>query len=310
MIDFVSFGIVIDDLLLPGAMVMANLLGGGGPQTAWGMAAALGSGERVGLCAVVGPDCTPGLLAPLMAAGVNLDGISATLEATPRAWQHFDSEGERQHHWRVPPPPGTTVYESALNAVPEAYRAARGFHWGLHPENPALTQARAFAAGGARISLETFRAPEAPLTPGELRDLVTACHIFTPGAWEAAAMVGSNEHDPIIRAFQEAGCAVLALRMGGSGSEVWDFRDGAARGLLIPAVPTRPVDTIGADNAYAGALLARLDEGLLAAGAAAAAAASFMIEQYGLPPRPPEPAEFARRAAYAAEKAVPLTLAT
>gem|GEM_PF-383195 len=308
-IDYVSFGIVIDDILLPGAMIMANQLGGGGAQTAWGMAVALGSGESVGLSAVVGADCTPALLAPLIDAGIDLSGLAYTLDATPRAWQHYQEDGSRQHIWRVQPPDGATVYEAAIAALPESYRGAHGFHWGLHPENPTLAQARVFSVTGARVSLETFRPPDQSFTPDALRDLMSVCTVFTPSTWEAAAMVGSNDHDTIVLAFRDAGCQVLALRMGGSGAEIWDFRGGATRGLRLPAVQTRVLDTTGAGNAFAGALLARLDDGIDVAGAAAAAAASFMIEQYGLPSALPMRADFTRRAAYALERVIPLYLA-
>jgi sugar/nucleoside kinase (ribokinase family) len=308
MIAYVSFGIVLDDIVLPGAMIMQGMLGGGGVQTAWGMAAALGGGESVGLCAVVGADCTPALLTPLVNAGIDLSGVQTTLDATPRAWQHFDEAGNRRHIWRVPPPSGTTVYEAALDALPAAYRGARGFHWGLHPENPPLEQAAAFAAGGAHISLETFRPPDAPLTPDALSALVGAATVFSPSVSEAAGLVGSDDHDRIIRAFADAGCRVLALRKGEIGAEVWDFR-GGVQGFSVPALPPlKLIDPTGAGNAFCGAFLARLDDSMADAAAAGAAAASFMLEQFGIPHHLPARADFDERLVYARDRLRPLTL--
>lgn len=58
MIEYIAFGIIIDDIVFPDGHTQMSVLGGGGPQTAWGMAAALGSGETVGLVAESAPTWT------------------------------------------------------------------------------------------------------------------------------------------------------------------------------------------------------------------------------------------------------------
>ncbi|MEP0761802.1 MAG: hypothetical protein HRF48_03610, partial [Chloroflexota bacterium] len=58
---------------------------------------------------------------------------------------------------------------------------------------------------------------------------------------------------------------------------------------------TAVVDTVGAGNAFCGALLARLDEGIGEATCHASAAASYLVEQIGLPPSLPDPRDYARR---------------
>jgi sugar/nucleoside kinase (ribokinase family) len=262
------------------------------------MAAALGSGENVGIVAVVGRDCTTELLAPLAASGIDISGLRHAEYLTPRAWQRFDHDGRRIHQWRVPPHPGETVYEMAVKALPEHYRSARGLHWGLHPENPTLNHAKGLMAAGMRVSLETFRPPGKSLTESELRDLMTACEIFTPGWDEAVGMVGSSDESVIVRTFRDAGSKILSLRRGELGADIWDFRDGRVEGVHVPAVPTRVIDHTGAGNAFAGALLARLDDGIDVAGAHGAAAASFMLEQFGIPSGLPDPEAYRGRVAY------------
>ncbi|MBC8097803.1 MAG: hypothetical protein H7Y11_00025, partial [Armatimonadetes bacterium] len=81
----IAFGIVIDDLALPDGTIIENILGGGGPQTAWGMAAALGSGVQVGLLAAVGADldANAALLHPMRQAGINLHGVQPIYTHTP-----------------------------------------------------------------------------------------------------------------------------------------------------------------------------------------------------------------------------------
>ncbi|MBL8130264.1 MAG: carbohydrate kinase family protein, partial [Anaerolineae bacterium] len=270
--------------------------------------AALGGGGAVGIAAAVGTDCTDALLAPLLRAGIDVSGLLRGAPATPRAWQRFSASGERSHLWQVAPPPGETVYQAALKALPSQYRMARAMHWGLHPENPTLALAQQFGAAGATISLETFRPPDRPLEAEALRDLVTACTVFSPSWGEASAMIGSADAASVVRGFRAAGCQVLVLRRAEQGADVWDFRSGGLVGLHVPAVPVEVVDTTGAGNAFAGAFLARLDDGIAAAAAHGAAAASFMLEQFGMPPSLPDPLDFARRAAWAQERQSRLTL--
>jgi ribokinase len=86
---------------------------------------------------------------------------------------------------------------------------------------------------------------------------------------------------------------VLALRRGAAGADVWDLEQG--RGVFVPAVQTEVVDVVGAGNAFCGALVARLADGLDEAACHASAAASYLIEQVGLPPSLPDPADYARR---------------
>jgi sugar/nucleoside kinase (ribokinase family) len=301
MVEYVAFGIVIDDIALPDGTAHPGLLGGGGPQTAWGMAAALGEGSRgesVGLCAEVGADFDPASLAPVRALGVDTAGVRAGGGLTPRAWQRIDAEGNREHVWRVPPR-GSITFGKPIDAIlPPAYQAARGFHWGLHPESPSLENARLLLSRERRVCLETFKPPDAPLSEAELGALVSSCTIFSPNWREAVGITGTDDHAQIIARFRAAGCTILALRRGAQGAEVWDFAQG--RGVRAPAVPVTVVDTVGAGNAFCGALLAAYEtQGIERAACHAVAAASYLVEQYGLPPAPPNPGEYRRRFDYA-----------
>lgn len=297
MMDLISFGIVIDDIVLPDGNTHTGILGGGGPQTAWGMAAALGTGESVGVVADVGNDFDLQALAPLKKAHINLEGVRVMGAFTPRAWQHVDAEGSRRHTWQSPPPTSISARTSLDALLPQSYRSARRFHWGLHPENPTLEDARSLTTRGARVSLETFKPPEQPLTVGELQELMAACTVFSPNWLEAAGMTGSTNYDEVIQCFQQADCKFLALRRGAAGADVWDFE--ARYGVRVPAVPTQVIDTVGAGNAFCGALLATLDEGLETAACRAVAAASFLVEQFGLPAQLPNRTDFDARVAFA-----------
>jgi sugar/nucleoside kinase (ribokinase family) len=106
----------------------------------------------------------------------------------------------------------------------------------------------------------------------------------------------------LMRRLTDAGAVIVALRMGAEGSLLHHAATGATH--HIPAVPTSVIDPVGAGNAYCGALLVGwLETGdLRRAGLYAAVAASFLVEQYGLPaPRADLHAEAARRLAQLGE---------
>ncbi|MCZ7538942.1 MAG: carbohydrate kinase family protein [Anaerolineae bacterium] len=162
-------------------------------------------------------------------------------------------------------------------------------------------------AKGRRVSLEPFKPPDRPLSDNELRAILTACEIFSPNWYEAARLVRTDDDRAMVARFRDLGCRVLALRRGGRGADVWDLVEG--RGVHVPAVQTAVVDTVGAGNAFCGALVAAWDAGIEEAACRASAAASYLIEQVGLPDAPPEPDHFARRLDEARRGMVALSLA-
>ncbi|NLX08845.1 MAG: hypothetical protein GXY36_04255 [Chloroflexi bacterium] len=295
MIDYVTFGIIIDDIVFPQGTTRMGVLGGGGPQTAWGTAAALGSGETVGLVAGVGRDLDPGALVPLAAARVNLDGVRVTALPTPRAWQTVEFDGRRTQVWRVEPQTLGEQLARHWDVLPPAYREARWFHWGIHPGDaaPAIAFARDLRERGRRVSLEPFRPPPAPMSDEQIGALLEVCDVFSPNWREAAMMTGSDDERQIIARFRALGGRILALRRGEAGADVWDLP--AGRGVRVPAVPTGVIDPVGAGNTFCGALIARLDDGLAEAACHATVAASYAVEQIGIPAALPDPADYARR---------------
>lgn len=294
MIEHVTFGIILDDIVLPDGQTHMGVLGGGGPQTAWGMAAALGSGETVGLVAGVGDDLDPRALSPLRQAAIDLRGVRVTALPTPRAWQTLEADGRRVQTWRVPPETLGPQLARSFDVLPPEYREARTFHWGVHLTEPDwIDFARALRAQGRLISLEPFRPPSEPLSDGDVQAILAACDVFSPNWYEAALLAGTDDYDAIIETFRALGGQILAIRRGAEGADVWNLPEG--RGVHVPAVETTVVDVVGAGNAFCGALVARLRDGIDEAACHASVAASYLIEQIGLPPRLPNPADYARR---------------
>ena len=103
-LDFVTFTLIVDDLVFWDGEIKMGQLGGGGPQTAWGyqtVASLLhckdGDSRRTaGIAAGVGPDVPFSCLEWLESIDVDISGIQKHQDAkTPRAWQILEQDGRR-----------------------------------------------------------------------------------------------------------------------------------------------------------------------------------------------------------------------
>jgi sugar/nucleoside kinase (ribokinase family) len=296
-IDYFTHSVIIDDIVFHDGRTLMGVLGGGGPQTAFGMN--LWAQGSVGLCGGVGLDFPPPAQAWLDSMGIDTMGLRRDpAHRSLRAWQIIEEDGRRTQVMRSQGATIPTHLALKPEQVPDAYWAARGFHFGVHPESPNLRIMQALQARGITVSVEPFREASRPLTDAELRALLTSCEIFSPNLVEAESLIGNGEPMTLIRRLTDAGAAIVALRMGAEGSLLHQAATGATH--HIPAVQTTVIDPVGAGNAYCGALLVGwLETGdLRQAGQYAAVAASFLVEQYGLPaPRADLLAEAAQRLA-------------
>lgn len=281
-INYFSHSVIIDDIVFHDGRTLMGVLGGGGPQTAFGMK--LWTQGDVGLCGGVGLDFLPDAQAWLDAMGIDTTGLRRDPEhRSLRAWQIIEEDGRRTQVMRSQGATIPTHLALRPEQVPAAYWSAHGFHFGVHPESPNLRIMQALQSHGITVSVEPFREASRPLTDAELRELLTSCEIFSPNLVETETLVGCGEPKALIGRLTDAGASIVALRMGADGSLVHHAATGETH--HIPAVKTNVIDPVGAGNAYCGALLVGwLETGdLRLAGMYAAVAASFLVEQYGLP---------------------------
>ncbi len=279
--NFVTFSLIIDDIVFPDGQTAMDVLGGGGPQTAFGMKL---WADEVGLVAGVGRDLPDAAVAWLEASGIDTGGLRIAHEwPTPRAWQVLEADGRRTQVWRISDPALGAQLGRSLDKVPSDYRSAAGFHLGVHPEEPGLDFIKTLRGQGAVVSVEPFRAPARPLTDTELQALLSAGQIFSLNQREARALAGSGEPLDLIERLAQAGAEVVALRQGPLGAVVQ--RTDTGETWQIPAVETTVIDPTGAGNAFCGGFLAGWvqSKDLRLAGLYGAVAASFLVEQVGLP---------------------------
>lgn len=280
--DFVAFNIIIDDLVFPDGTTHMGILGGGGPQTAFGMRL---WADRVGLVGGVGTDLPATAQDWLNQSGLDLTGLYVSPEhPTPRAWQITEADGRRTQVWRTTGPTQRVQLGHRFEDMPPVYRQAQGFHLGVHPESPNLHFIRSLCERGAILSIEPFRRANAPLPPADLTALVSAGQIFSPNLEEAESLVGTGTPRQLIQRLADAGADIIALRMGSKGAMVHHNHET----IHIPAVSTQVIDSTGAGNAFCGGFLVgwAQTQHLRTAGLYGAVAASFLVEQVGLPAEP------------------------
>jgi sugar/nucleoside kinase (ribokinase family) len=293
MIEYVAFGIIIDDLIFPDGQTQMGILGGGGPQTAWDMAAALGSGETVGLVAGVGHDLSDDMLAPLRNAGINLDGVRLKEFPTPRAWQIHELDGRRTQVWRTPTRDLGELLAKNLDVLPEHYLNARKFHWGVHPGDAGLSFARELREQDRFVSLESFTGAAQPLSDIGRKKLFSSCDVFSASRGEFISLFTHHNQAEAIAEAEEPGLKILVIRKGEQGVSVFDHSK--HRAYHAPALSAEVVDVTGAGNAFSGAFSARLEDGVPQAMCHGLVAAAYMIEHFGVPPELPDAESYQRR---------------
>jgi sugar/nucleoside kinase (ribokinase family) len=238
----------------------------------------------VGICAGVGLDFPLAAQEWLDAMEIDTAGVRHdSHQPTLRAWQILEHDGQRTQLWRTRGSVIPAHLAFTPDLVPASYWGARGFHLGVHPEHPNLAIIQALRERGISVSVEPFREAAQPLSDEELSALLSNCDIFSPNVEEARSLVGDGNPQTLVERLADAGAPIVTLRMGGDGSLV--YRSVSRELQHIPVVPITIVDPVGAGNAYCGGFLVGwLETGdLRRAGQYATVAASFLVEQYGLP---------------------------
>lgn len=282
MIDFVAYSIIIDDLVFPDGRTVMGVLGGSGPQTAFGMKL---WADSVGLVGGIGHNFPAQAMGWLEQMEIDTAGVRHYPQhPTLRAWQIFEEDGRRTQVWRSQGQAIPDQLALRYEDLPPTYRPARGLHYGVHPNEPNLAVGQALRESGVVVGIEPFKHADHRLTEGEVRALVTAGQIFSPNLYEVETMIGPGEPLAQLRRLAAAGAQIIALRLGADGSLV--HRADTGETWRIPAYPAAVVDACGAGNAYCGGFLTGWVQtgDLRLAGLYGAVSASFLVEQVGLPP--------------------------
>lgn len=288
--DFLIYGkIIIDDIRLGDGHIVRGVLGGGGPQAAFG--ARLWT-AAIGFLSRSGADLEAEHAQTLAALQVDLAGWQRYVDIpTPRNLLITYNESGYVNTNR-----GDTLF-TGINrgawdrllaqplTLPAAYQQPRCIH--LITEfftEPMVATALALRQQGAIFSLEpiidfrTWRNRDALLA------LLPQVEIVTPDWPSASGLAQSDEPSEVLRYWARLGPRLVAIRNGERGSYLW-ARD-QDQLWHIPPVPVNVVDPTGAGNSYGGGLAvgwADTQDARLA-GCYGAISAKFLVERVGLPP--------------------------
>lgn len=284
-IRFVTFSVILDDIVLADGRTYMAMLGGGGPQTCFGARLFMGADE-VGIASGVGADFDRSWFD---AARIDTRGLRASADLpTMRAWQLIDQVGHderRTQVWRVPQAAVRAGLDRSLSLLPPAYLEAQAFHLGIHPDQPDTEFVQSLRQLPQRplISVEVFKGADQLPEQAALSSWLSLCDVFSANTAEAISMGAPPDPSEAARWFVALGAQIVILRMGAQGSII--CRDQTV--VHVPALPLRhlPIGAVGAGNAYCGAFVASylLHGDLERAGQAGALAAKLVIEVERLP---------------------------
>jgi sugar/nucleoside kinase (ribokinase family) len=292
MIAYAVYGkIIIDNIRLSEGSVVRGVLGGGGPQGAFG--ARLWS-DSVGFLSRSGSDIPPDAADMLRGLDIDLGGwVKYEDLATFRGGLAYDEQqlllADNPLKAEMPSLPGH--WDAMLSrpiALPETYRAPRAIHLITeYYDEPMVKDALALRAAGAVFSLEPIIDYRKWTNREQMLSLFPQVDIVTPDWPSASGIAGSADPKQVMQKWTKFGAPAVAVRHSQYGSYVWDCAHDQI--WHIPAVPVQVVDPTGAGNSYGGGWCVGWTETREArrAGCYGAVSASFLVRQVGLPKMSP-----------------------
>jgi sugar/nucleoside kinase (ribokinase family) len=279
---YVIYGkIIIDDIVVAGSRVR-SVLGGGGPQAAFG--ARLWS-DSVGFLSRSGSDLAAAHIDTLRALDVDLSGWRQFPDIpTPRTLMQYDEEEYLTGGLITSRDDWARLLSEPL-PLPPAYQRPRVIHLVTEfPEEPMVDAALDLQRRGTVVSLEPLTVTFSSLHWDRMLSLIGKIDIVTPDWPTASNQAAQDDSTRVIQYWSRLGPALIAVRHGARGSYIWS-RD-TDEAWHIPPVPTEVVDPTGAGNAYGGGLCVgwTATGDARQAGCYGAISAAMLIRQVGLPP--------------------------
>lgn len=287
-VDYVVYGkIIIDSIRRLDGAVEREVLGGGGPQGAFG--ARLWS-PNVGIITRTGDVVEDKPLAALHSLDVDLRGwYSFPAVRQPHGGMEYDENEYMRPRTKVAA--DLQLLSAEIREllkhdapIPPAFGTPRVIHLITEFYHDRIYHdALALKTQGAIFSVEPLIDHRGWTNRDETLAALGVWDVVSPDWPSASGLAGSDDPATVLRFFAEHGPALVTVRHGARGSYVWDKMTGAA--WHMPPSPVTPVDPTGAGNAYAGGAIVgwdRLRDGRIAA-AHGAVSASFLVERVGIP---------------------------
>lgn len=280
--EIVTVGHVVNETIQFTDRTVGPVLGGPASYTS---VAAGRLGRHVGLVTVVGADLPNGLLEPIQAAGVDMQGVRHRGRQTTASLLLYDEKGNKEI--RYPQKAGAIRYRD----FPVSYRQAAALHIGAMDRDVTeaclssvaeLQSLRSIDLGGfGGVHSRAHPTEREWADPVRLARLVAKFNIVRASEEDVRHLlgVGPERAREVATLFTEWGAEVGIVSLGSQGAIV-AYRGGS---YDIPAVPARVVDCTGAGDCFSMGFLAEYlsSRDPLRAGQFAAAVAAHVIEGSG-----------------------------
>lgn len=292
-IEFLIYGkIIIDDIRLDSGEIVRDVLGGGGPQGAFG--ARLWH-DSVGFLSRSGDDIETKHVQTLQELSVDLNGWVRFADIpTARSQMLYDDEEYLvQEDER-----GGTLVTNRENwfklldqrlPIPETYQQPRAIHLitEFHDE-PMVQDALRLREAGALFSLEPIIDHQTWHNRDQIMTLIEQVDIVSPDWPSASGIAGTQTPKEVMRYWSKLGPQMVTVRHGHHGSYAWDREHDVF--WHIPVVPVDVVDPTGAGNSYgAGACVGWVkSKDARVAASYGGVSAQFLVGRVGLPKMMPE----------------------
>jgi ribokinase len=280
MTEIVTVGwLTLDDIVLTDGNYHQNVVGGGSLYSAIG---AQIWNESVGIHSVAGVG-TIGLTVPHIAErGIDVRGIGTIEGNGLQLWLLHESEVHKQ---QVPKLSSSRAddLDAARGPLPDAYRAAKGFH--IAPQTPkgSVGNARALFSLHQRPIITLDLLSDSFIDASAYKDLsfLHCVSAFLPSEAEIQHIWQPDDLAAwLVRQAKAYDCNVGA-KLGEKGVLICEA--GTGRMLRLPSYKTQVLDTTGAGDGFCGGFLAGLVAGkdLVTAAAMGTVSASYVIEARG-----------------------------
>ena len=288
MLDYLIYGkIIIDDIRLANGQVIRGVLGGGGPQAAFG--ARLWSAS-VGFLSRSGTDIEDEHVQTLHDIDIDASGWQKYPDIpTPRTRMSYDENeylqtGDSGLLTMVVSREDWLRLLAQVLTLPPAYQQPKAIHLitEFHDE-PMVETALELQKQGTIFSLEPLVDFREWSNREGILELIRQVDVVTPDWPSASGMAESDDPKQVMAHWSKLGPALIAVRHGHHGSYVWDRKYDQI--LHVPATPTKVVDPTGAGNSYGGGLCVGWAESHEAriAGCYGVISAKFLVERVGPP---------------------------
>lgn len=288
MLDYIVYGkIIIDAIKLLDGRIVRDILGGGGPQGAFG--ARLWS-DSVGFLSRSGTDIPQGNIVMLKNIDIDLQGwVQFPDLPTTRGAMVYDEneyltskeelqiDYERLVH-------NIREFISRPIPLPPTYKQPRVIHLITeYTEEEMVQSALELRQDGSLFSLEPLIDFRLWSNKDAIITLLQHVDIVTPDWPSASGIAGSDNPKQVLSYWSKLGPQMVAVRHGQYGSYAWDRSHGEY--WHIPPVPVEAIDPTGAGNAYGGGLCVGWDKSHDArtAGCYGAVSAAFLVRMIGVP---------------------------